>query len=223
MALTAANVISRASRILQDLSNVRWSTSELLGWLNDGRREMAVFRPDLYSVVTVVALVSGTRQSIPTAGMRFLDAYRNINADDSPGTAIRLIQREDLDSQYPGWHGATPGVTANFMHDERVPRVYWVYPPAVTNAKLEISYAQEPSDITTDTTELTQEGPYSNALVDYLCYRAFVKDATFAGNLTRAAAAYAQFKTLITDGDARDITASPNTARVDGNQPKSGG
>lgn len=223
MALKASEVITRANDLLVDSGNVRWTQAELLRWLNDGRRELAISRPDVYAVTTVVTLGSGTKQQIPTDGTRFIDALRNINADDSVGLAVRIVEREDLDAQYPGWHQATAGVTANFMFDERVPRIYFVYPPAVTGAKLEIAYSQEPVEITDTNTTLTQEGLYANALVDYLLYRAFQKDSTFAGNYQRAAAAYVQFKAAIGEGDARDLSVSPNVARTDGNQPRGGG
>lgn len=223
MALKASDVLTRANDLLLDAGNTRWSAAELLRWLNDGRRELAITRPDLYAVISVVALISGTKQTVPTDGTRFIDAIRNVNVDDTPGAAVRIVEREDLDAQYPGWHQATAGATANFMFDERVPKTYWVYPPAVTGAKLEIAYSQEPVEVTDTNTTLTQEGLYANALVDYIIYRAFSKDSTFAANAQRAAAAYTLFKSAIGEGDARDLSTSPNVARTDGNQPRGGG
>lgn len=224
MALTAANVLARASALIQDQTNVRWPEAELLNWLNDGRREICVARPDLYATISVVTLAGGTKQQIPADGARFLDAYRNMEADGiAPGDAVRPIQREILDAQLPAWHTATAAATKHFMFDERVPRFFYVYPPAAANAKLEIAYSQTPTDITSTSTALTQEDIYTGALVDYICYRAFSKDATYAGNAARAIAHYQQFKNALGEGDARDLTVSPNLARIDGVPPKSGG
>lgn len=221
MALTAANVLTRAQDILQDLTNVRWPAAELLRWLNDGRRELCIFRPDVYAIVGVVELELGTKQAIPVSASRFLDAYRNMAADGTtPGAAVRPIQREILDAQFPSWHTETGAATKHFMFDERVPRVFYVYPPALAAAKLEIAYAQSPADITNTGDSLTQEDLYAGALVDYICYRAYAKDATHASNMQRAAAAYLQFKGAIIEGDNRDMTASPNTSRTDGTPPK---
>jgi hypothetical protein len=223
MPLTAANVLTRAADIIQDQTGVRWPEAELLRWLNDGRREICIARPDLYATISVVTLAAGTKQQIPADGARFLDAYRNMAADGiAPGDAVRPVEREILDAQLPAWHSAASGTTKHFMFDERVPRHFYVYPPAAANAKLEIAYSQTPTDLTSGDT-LTQEDLYTGALVDYVCYRCFSKDATYAGNAGRAAAAYVQFKNAITEGDARDLSSSPNTARIDGVPPKSGG
>lgn len=224
MPLTAAEILTRAGDIIQDQTNVRWPQAELLRWLNDARREICIARPDLYSTVSVVTLAAGTKQSIPADGARFLDAIRNMQTDGTTAsTAVRPVQREILDAQNPAWHTDASGATKHFMFDERVPRTFYVYPPATANAKLEIAYSQTPTDIAVTSTQLTQEDIYTGALVDYICYRAFSKDATYAGNIQRAAAAYMQFKNAITEGDARDLSTSPNTARIDGVPPKSGG
>jgi hypothetical protein len=224
MPLTAQAVIDRANDLILDATNTRWSAAELLRWLNDGRREMAITRPDLYAVVSIVPLVAGTKQAIPTDGDRFLDAVRNFDsAGTTPGRAVRPIQREVMDAQFPDWHSEASAATKHFMFDERVPRIFYVYPPAVAAAKLEISYAQSPADIANTNDELTKEGMYSNALVDYVCYRAFLKDAEFAGNQARSALHYQLFKSAIGEGDARDLSASPNTARADAEMPSSGG
>jgi hypothetical protein len=222
--LTALNVITRAGDLLQDQTNVRWPEAELLRWLNDGRREIAIARPDLYAVVSVVSLAAGTKQSLPADGNRFIDAYRNMAPDGITSlNAVRPVEREILDAQNPAWHLDAAGATKHFMFDERVPRTFYVYPQAVANAKLEIAYSQTPTDIVSTSTELTQEDIYSGALVDYVCYRAFSKDAEYAGNVQRAALAYQQFSNALGSGDARDLTTSPNTARIDGRPPKSGG
>lgn len=221
MALTAADVLTRAGDIIQDQTNVRWPSAELLRWLNDGRREIAVARPDIYATVSVVTLAAGTKQAIPADGTRFLDAIRNMNVDGiTPLAAVRIVQREILDAQNPNWHTEAAALTKHFMYDDRVPRVFYVYPPALATYRLEIAYSQTPTEITVTSTQLTQEDMYTGALVDYLCYRAFSKDATYAGNGERAKAHYVQFKNAITEGDARDIPASPNTARIDGMPPR---
>lgn len=220
MALTAANVITRAQDLLQDATGVRWPEAELLRYLNDGRREICVFRPDLYAISYVMSLVAGTKQAVPADGSRFMDALRNINADNSPGRAVRLVEREILDAQNPNWHSATAGATRHFMFDERAPKLFYVYPPAVNGQKLEISYAQQPADITNTATELTNEDVYVHGLVDYILYRAFSKDGEFAGNAERGALHYRQFVTLITTGSTVTSVVSPNTFNDGGKPPR---
>ena len=224
MALTANNVLTRAGDIIQDATNVRWPVPELLRYLNDARREIAIARPDLYSTTTPVVLAAGTKQSLPDDGSRFLDAVRNLTgAGNTPGLAVRIIEREVLDAQMPDWH-MLPQVSEikHFMFDERSPRVFYVYPPAVAATKLEVVYSRTPTEITTTTTELGDEDIYAGAIVDYVCYRAFSKDAEYAGNLERATRHYQQFANTLGLGARVGAITSPNTANVGGMPPRAG-
>lgn len=224
MAYTAQQVLDRVQIVLQDAGNVRWSAAELLMWLNDGRQEACIHRPDLYATPFIVSLAGGTRQTIPADGSRLLDVVCNVENDGATrGRAVRVIDRATLDRIRPGWHTeAAAAAIKHFMFSESAPRLFYVYPPAVLNTKIELIYAQIPAVISVLSTELTPEGEYALAIVDYVAYRAYSKDAEVPGNMTRAAAHYELFKNLLTEGDARDVPASPNTSRHDG-KPQRGG
>lgn len=219
MAITAAQVLTRASDIIQDQTNVRWPTDELLRYLNDGRREVCIARPDLYATTAVVNLSAGTKQALPADGSRFIDGIRNITGG-APGRAVRVVEREVLDAQLPNWHTEASGPVKHFMFDERSPRVFYVYPPASGGQQLEIVYSRTPTDITSTSTELTEEDVYTGALVDYVCYRAFSKDSEYAGNLERAGLHYTQFRNVLAGGNVVNTIVSPNTANVGGRLPK---
>ena len=223
MALTAKNIIDRASMIIQDLTNVRWPLSELVNWINDARREIAVVRPDIYSEVkSDFSCTSGAKQTLPTGGLRLMDVPRNAS-----GPAITVTNRGFLDQQNPAWQQMT-GVSTikHFMVDERNPSTFWVYPPA-SGATLEIIYQKAPTDITEAnyaTASLPATGGlltayeelYGGAMVDYICYRAFSKDSEYAGNAQRALAHYQQFSNALGLGRKNDLTYSANLANVGG-------
>jgi hypothetical protein len=59
-------------------------------------------------------------------------------------------------------------------------------------------------------------------MVDYLCYRAFSKDAEYAGNTGRAATHYAAFANALGIGNKVGMVVSPNTANVGGMVPRTG-
>jgi hypothetical protein len=222
MAITAAEVITRATDLIQDQTNVRWPVEELLRYLNDGRREICIVRPDIYSVTSVVTLAAGTKQAVPADGRRLLDVVRNVESDGTtPGRAIRIVEREILDAQRPNWHTEATGAVRHFMFDERTPREFYVYPPAAASAKVQLTYSRTPTDITDVNTELVDEDIYTGTLVDYVCYRAFSKDAEYAGNAERAIAHYAQFMNSLGAGKKATFVTSPNTANVGGEVPRS--
>lgn len=221
MAITAAEVITRASDIIQDQTNVRWPQAELLRYLNDGRREICIVRPDIYATTTVLTLAAGTKQAIPADGRRLLDVIRNMASDAvTPGRAVRIVEREVLDAQLPDWHSESSGATKHFMFDERSPKDFYVYPPAASGAKLQVAYSKTPVEITSLNTELSDEDIYTGALVDYICYRAFSKDAEYAGNVDRSALHYGQFRNALIGGRKTDYVSSPNMSNVGGEVPR---
>lgn len=222
MALTAQNILDRASMIIQDLTNVRWPASELLNWLNDSRRELAVLRPDIYSQSTTKALIAGAKQSLPTGGLRLMDVPRNTS-----GAAVTLTHRGFLDQQNPTWHtSVAPSTTVkHFMVDERDPSTFWVYPPAASGASVELIYQSAPTDYAVGDSLSAFEELYGGAFVDYVCYRAFSKDSEYAGNAQRALAHYQQYSNALGLGRQTDFGYSANQNNIGGarNNPKGGG
>lgn len=222
MALTAQNILDRSSMIIQDLTNVRWPASELLNWLNDARRELAVLRPDIYSVSATQSLATGAKQSLPTGGLRLMDVPRNTS-----GAAITVTHRGFLDQQNPTWHTSiTPSTTIkHFMTDERDPSTYWVYPPAASGASVEIIYQAAPTDYAAGATLSSYEELYGGAFVDYVCYRAFSKDSEYAGNAQRALAHYQQYTNALGIGRQTDFSYGANQNNIGGarNNPRGGG
>ena len=220
MPLTASDVLTRAADIIQDQTNVRWPSDELLRYLNDARREVAIARPDLYATTASVTLAAGTKQSLPSDGMRLMDVTRNMPSGN-PGAAMRIVEREILDAQKPNWHLETQTAgLKHFMYDERNPRVFYVYPPATAGHQVELVYGKTPTEITNTSTQLADEDIYTGAIVDYVCYRAFSKDAEYAGNGTRAVAHYQQFLNALGLGGKVTKTVSPNSANIGGVPPR---
>jgi hypothetical protein len=221
MALTAQNILDRASMIIQDLTNVRWPASELLNWLNDSRRELAVLRPDIYSQSTTLSLSAGAKQELPAGGLRLMDVPRNTS-----GAAVTLTHRGFLDQQNPTWQTMTQTATIkHFMVDERDPSTFWVYPPATSAASVEIIYQSTPTDYAVGDSLSSYEELYGGAFVDYVCYRAFSKDSEYAGNAQRALAHYQQYSNALGLGRQTDFGYSANQNNIGGarNNPKGGG
>lgn len=229
MALTPNDIFARVADTLQDSGNVRWTATELLRYLNDGRRELALHRPDLYSQYSSITLASGTKQSIPSTGNKFLDATRNYTSGDVVGRSVSLVEREVLDSQNPDWHSSTSSTAiVNFTFDERSPKTFYVYPPASGNGhKLEILYSVTPVDVTnsdlTSTTILSKEDLHVNTLINYILSKAYSKDAEYTGNAQRAISHYNLFATAIGISKQQLYLTSPNVSNVQGVTPKETG
>lgn len=214
--MTPADIFARVDDALQDSAGVRWPQSERLRYLNDGRREMAILRPDIYAQTLTFTLTSGTKQSIPASCSKLFDVQRNIGADGAPGGAVSVVERGVMDAFRPGWHAEPPATSIkNFMFDERAPRSFWVYPPAVAGVRVEASASVEPADVGLMDV-LAQEGVLAQALFYYVMYRALMKDAEYAGNAALAAQHYQAFMTSLGISAKRTFSTSPNTANQGG-------
>lgn len=237
MAITAQSIILRAVQILQDTTSVRWPVDELVRWLNDGQRQIVLHRPDSNSVTATGTLATGTRQSLLTmTGVsssnpaKLIDVVRNMAAT-SDKKAVRMIAREILDAQQPGWHNATQSVNiVHYMFDSRDPRAFYVYPPATSAAQLEIIFSAYPTDVAAPTgTDYTGVSGnigvldiYANALLDYILYRAYLKDTDYTGDGARAQACFQAFATSLGIELSGTVAMAPNVAPGNPNSVKAG-
>lgn len=211
--ITVASVISKAQTILQDTTGIRWPETELLGWLNDGQREVVLYKPNAFVKNTSVQLVTGTKQSLPSDGVQLIDVVRNLGTNGStPGRAVRIVIREILDSQVPGWHSSTASAEVkHYMYSPLDPRNFYVYPPqpAASTGYVELVYGATPTDATLSGT-ITLDDIYQPALVDYCLYRAYSKDTEFAADPNRAAAHQTAFITALTGKAKVEAGVNPN-------------
>lgn len=186
--VTAKAIIDKAATQLIDIAGVRWTRAELLGWLNDGLRQIVVIQPNASNTVTAVKLVSGTRQTLPSDGWLLMGVNRNMGTTGTtPGRAVRLISRELLDGFNPNWHTDTASTTVqNYLYDIQDQTAFWVYPPSPGTNYIEINYSKQPVDLTSETQVIPIFDVYQQSLLDYMLYRACSKDAEYAPGLQLA-------------------------------------
>lgn len=219
MAVTVQSVIDRAQTVLQDTTGVRWPVvGELVLWVNDAQREIALLKPDASAQNDTVTLVAGTKQTIPSTGNRLLKAVRNMSASSGGAgrRAVRLVDREVLDAQTPDWHDPTvsgdaahASVVQHYIYDESNPRNFYVYPGVSGSAYLEIIYSANPT-IVGQNDNLSIPDIFANAIMNYVLYMAYMKDAEFAGNAQRASNHYQVFTASVTGKAQIDAITTPN-------------
>jgi hypothetical protein len=219
MAVTVQSVIDRAQTVLQDTTGVRWPVvGELVLWVNDAQREIALLKPDASAQNDTVTLVAGTKQTIPSTGNRLLKAVRNMSASSGGAgrRAVRLVDREVLDAQTPDWHdpsvsgdAAHASVIQHYIYDESNPRNFYVYPGVSGSAYLEIIYSANPT-IVGQNDNLSIPDIFANAIMNYVLYMAYMKDAEFAGNAQRASNHYQVFTASVTGKAQIDAITTPN-------------
>ena len=222
MAVTVQSVIDRAQTVLQDTTGVRWPVvAELVLWVNDAQREIALLKPDAAAVNDTITLIAGTKQEIPTGGNRLLKVVRNMSSA-SNGTgkrAVRLVDREVLDAQTPDWHDPTvagdaahTAVVKHYIYDESNPRNFYVYPGVSGTAYLEIIYSSNPAAVA-QAGDLSIPDIFANAVLNYVLYMAYMKDAEYAGNQQRASSHFQLFTASVTGKGQIDAITNPNMER----------
>ena len=227
MAILASDIISRAHTIVQDNTGVRWPYSELLGWLNDGQREVAIYKPSATAANVVLMLQAGTLQSVGDGGIALLRVSRNLKTPVTEprvgGRATRVVEREILDSQHPSWHDPSVFTYAkevkHFVFDETDPTHFYVFPGNDGTGAVEAVISRSPVDVvpTGDLNALaayakpiTIPDIYANALLDYVLFRAYSKDAEFAGNAERSNNHFTLFAGSLAAKAQNEAVVNPN-------------
>ncbi len=191
MPLLASKVIDRAHRTLYDKTKVRWPADELLDYANDAVNQLVLVRPDITSKTVIVELDDGTYQEVPVGGERLLRVTRNMVGAaiiDGAGDAIRPGDRAALDSELPSWHTDESDTIEHYMWDAASPKTYYVYPGSTVGSTnhVEIVYSGEPVEAANVGADLDLPSIWINPIYDWVLYRAYSKDAEYAGNPQRA-------------------------------------
>lgn len=230
MTITAQSIVRRATDLLQDQTSVRWPANELVRWLNDAQRAIVKVRPDSMNTTTSFRCSAGTRQSLKSATAsagaaalsptpaKLIEITRNV-ATTSAKKAVRLVSREILDAQTPGWHAIATSVDVlHYMFDPRDPTTFYVYPPATAAAELEVMYAAYPTDIAEPADgalysavsgNISLPDIYADDLLNLVMARAYMKDSEYAGNAERAAAYMALAKASLGEEIAATVAVQP--------------
>ncbi len=196
MAAKAQDLIVKTNILLQDVDNIRWSQAELLGWLNEAQLATINLIPSAYSQHRDFSLEPGTRQLLPDDSIRLLDVIRNV--DGKYDTAVRVVDRTDLDTQVPGWHTHKPHkIVQHYVYDTASLEYFYVYPPQPVDANyrgtVEILIGVIPPVMNTVSEYIALRDYYIPALVNYMVYRAYAKDSDSSPNNDLKVQYYNQF------------------------------
>ena len=235
MTTKATDVLQRVVWLLQDES-IRWTAAELVQWLNDAQTAMQGLRPDTTETITSMVLSPGAYQDLadhvndlPEPPAKLMKVSRNMSVEGRR-RAVRLVSRDIMDVTKPDWESSPPATDCvNYMTDPNLPSVFWVYPPApvpsaqVPAMMVEVYYSAKPdvldlpaADKTWKDTQgdLSVKDRFAMILVDYVLYRAFMKDAEFGGNGARAKTHFDLFQGALQADMQGTLVAQPSTKQA---------
>ncbi len=209
------DVVWRVSVLLQDTSPQfqRWPEREIIHWLNDAQVSITKYLPLACSRVLSMKLAAGTLQSIASIasadckledgtapgvtvyGTQFLNPRRNMGSTGTtPGRAIRMVERDVLDSQDPDWHTRTASAVSSVVYDPMTPKNFHVTPGVTGTVWMQLAMTSRPTSIPNtgtpgselylvdgaSTTTISIDDEFVPELVDYVVARANLKDVKYA-------------------------------------------
>ena len=167
--MTPSDVIVEARKLLQDTqAPYRYSDTDLVGYVNQTLKRMAVFRPTLFTNITSVPLTANTViQDLPSDAHRlvqvfFIDNYNSVNE----------VEREVLERAYPQWVSDASGIPFNFIRHPRNATKFFLYPRPIANLTATVEYVVEPIAYTINQTILYLKDTYLGVVVDGVVFLA---------------------------------------------------
>jgi hypothetical protein len=167
--VTPSDVIVEARKLLQDTqAPYRYSDTDLVGYVNQTLKRMAVFRPTLFTNIVSVPLTANTViQDLPSDAHRlvqvfFIDNYNSVNE----------VEREVLERAYPQWVSDPSGIPFNFIRHPRNATKFFLYPRPIANLTATVEYVVEPIAYTINQTILYLKDTYLGVVVDGVVFLA---------------------------------------------------
>lgn len=209
MAITAGTIIARASTTLLDPQRVAWTTAELLDYLNAAQRAVCLIRPDAYVKIQTAALVPGVVQSLPADGQAVLRVLYNANGASVAQAGIDAMLRVQ------NWAMQTPSVTVReWASDSRMPKTFFVSPPAAAGASVVMMYAAIPPAITGEASLISLSDAYETPLWAYVCGLAYAKNSR-RQDVAKSQSMMQMFTALLTGGALTQQAIAPDLKKVE--------
>lgn len=216
MAIRVRDFIDRVRNVLQETSTdgVRWSNPELVGYLNEAYQFILTLAPEASTDNSEFSCAAGAKQSVPVNAIRLIDVVGNLEGSMLP---VQQVDRSDMDKMRPGWRGEAGSKSQEkFMYDERDPRTFYVYPPALVGSLLEIVTVVEidKHDVDTDYEDTAVffllNDRYIIPAQEYILYCCYRKDAEDGGNFALSQAYMKNAYNALGIKIQNDIRVSPN-------------
>lgn len=188
MTVQIADLIQKIRIDLQDPDGVRWTEGELLAHINEAQVAVALARPDEVAHVRAHIPTPGRYQDVPEDAFMLVDVTHNLTGNHD---AITKVQRELLDVADRRWANRRfSSRYIHYMYDPMTPRVFQLYPPVPQQGdtgEIAITVAVYPEKATL-AGAMTLADRWERSVFHFALYRAWSKDAEYAGNAAIAVA-----------------------------------
>ena len=194
MAFTGTDIKTKALINLMD-DGTRWADATLISFINDCLEEMVVIDPNIGVNVAVIQLAAGVVQS--SGGYKLIDVMCNCTSGGLEKQSVIRLNKPTVEFTNPTWATARArNTTKFFMPSTEIPAEFFVYPPSDGTGYVKVKRASFPAAISALATAIGVGDQYKQAMVDYVCYRAYKQD-TDTVNIQKSGLYYQDFLTKI--------------------------
>jgi hypothetical protein len=217
-----SQIINKAMKITGDPASAQNSKAQMLEWLNEGEKALVKRKPDAYVKIADQLLTEGTKQSLASDGIIFIEPVCNMGTDGTTyGNVVYSVGREEINRSNPSWHADTASATVvAVIFDERNPKVFYTSPPQPATAQgyLRYEYSAIPPEITVTAGNydvvFNVGDEYEAELLNYLLFRIYSNDTgQIADAVERARMYWSLFTGDIFTIEAVEEKNSPNVPR----------
>ena len=193
-------ILNIVRTITNDPNDVVYSLSQKEQALNEAIRAVSLHRPDSAATTTNVALVSGTKQSLPSDCVRLIRVIRNKSGSGgtTTGKSVRLMDLNRISDRVVDWHNVTGDDVLEYGYEQSNQSVFWVYPHigAASNKFVEVIYQRSiPDVVSADTFPINDL--YSVAVKEWMLYSLWSSDNEQSPNYQAALKKLEVFFTLL--------------------------
>lgn len=190
--MTPQTIITTVRAIVNDADVVlyRNSNTTLLGYVNDGIKEISSLQPSLFTtIITHTCAVGEVEQTITFPEVQAIVKVMSLH----DGAALTPFDMPSMDQFNPNWRTDTAGTATQWSRLAGDPLRFFIYPKAPVAAQnIDLICVAIPTVLAIGDTVTELPAAYEPALVDYVVYRVESTDDEHV-DTQRAAGHYAAF------------------------------
>ena len=193
-------ILNTVRAITNDPNDVVYSLSQKEQALNEAIRAVSLHRPDSAATTTNVALVSGTKQSLPSDCVRLIRVIRNKSGSGgtTTGKSVRLMDLNRISDRVVDWHNVVGDDVLEYGYEQSNQNTFWVYPHigSASDKFVEVIYQRSIPDVVSADTFPTND-LYSVAVKEWMLYSLWSSDNEQSPNYQMAIKKLEVFFTLL--------------------------
>lgn len=180
---TAASVLNRVRYLINDesasaVSGLRWSDTELLGWLFDAQCDIVKQVPEANPVTATHTVTAVARQRLdPTTYYKLLSIEGHASPSGLRGNIVK-VDKDFLNVYVTTWQAQVVSTYYElWAPDPDDPLAFWLYSFPTVGVDVRVTASGVPAALSATSDSLTLSDMYFQPMVDYVCWRALLKDS----------------------------------------------